>query len=98
MVMVISQAAMDLAERKVWVLSFNLIGVPVMRQAIQDHFHDLGLRADKPQLPIGSPFDMRIFRWTRHRLAPGAKLACCLLYHGFTARYRAVSLHRASLP
>lgn len=45
MIVVVGQGGVDLPHREVWMLTFDLLGVPMMGEAIEGNLDDLGMRA-----------------------------------------------------
>src|SRR5262245_1409888 len=52
---------MDLAQRKMRVLSLNFIGIPMMGQMVQDHLYDLGLCAREDRNSVGSRLNVWVY-------------------------------------
>jgi hypothetical protein len=48
MVVVIGKGSIDLCQRKMWVLAMNFLRIPSIRDLIEHHFDDFGVRIVDP--------------------------------------------------
>lgn len=60
LVVVMCQGSMNLSHRQVWMLTLDLLGVPVMGEAVEGNLDDFGVSAFEIRHTVSAQFDMRV--------------------------------------
>src|ERR1019366_2646760 len=66
MVIIVRQAAVNLAERQKWKTSLDFIAVPVVGYSVKRDFQYFGLSPDQPCFAVRAHFNMGVSCWIQH--------------------------------